>query len=214
MPIQNRLALIDYARRTGALVIEDDYDSEFRYDAPPLPSLQGLDPEKVVYVGTFSKTLSPALRCGYIILPARYIRAARQAKWLSDLHNPVLDQIALAAFIKSGRYATHIAKMKRLYRARRECMVESLERECASTGVSVEVIGNQAGLHLVARFPGVSFTKAKLEALAYPVSPHSLRQDSWMDSLILGYGSLDEAEIEAGTHILISRIAELSRDIG
>jgi GntR family transcriptional regulator/MocR family aminotransferase len=216
MPIQNRLALIDYARRAGALVIEDDYDSEFRYDAPPLPSLQGLDPEMVIYVGTFSKTLSPALRCGYIILPARYIRAARQAKWLSDLHNPVLDQIALAAFMKSGRYASHIAKMKRLYRARRECMVESLERECASKGVSVEIIGNQAGMHLVARFPGRKFGKAELDAMessgakAYPVSPHTLRPSSWQDSLILGYGSLDEAEIRSGLRTLIDYIARIS----
>lgn len=217
MPIQNRIALVDFARRSGAVVVEDDYDSEFRFDGPPLPSLQGLDPDNVAYVGTFSKTLSPAFRCGYVILPSRLIRPAREAKWLADLHNPVLDQIALADFIKSGRYARHIARMKRLYRARRECVVESLERECRSKGVELEIIGSAAGLHLVARFPGRAFGEKELDAMeragakAYPVSIHSLRPKTWEDSLILGYGSLDEAEIGKGVRCLVKGIASIGK---
>jgi GntR family transcriptional regulator / MocR family aminotransferase len=215
MPIQNRIALTEYARRVGSVVIEDDYDSEFRFDGPPLPSLQGLDPDNVIYIGTFSKTLSPALRCGYLILPARLIRAAREAKWLSDLHNPILDQLALADFIKSGRYARHIAKMKRLYRARRACLAEALTRTCEAKGVEFEIIGCAAGLHLVVRFPGRRFGAAELESLessgakAYPVSVHSLKPKAWEDSLILGYGSLDEAEIETGVKSLVKGIASI-----
>lgn len=216
MPIRNRLELIEYARASGAFAVEDDYDSEFRFDGPPLPSLQGLAPEAVIYVGTFSKTLCPALRCGYLILPKRLIKAARQAKWLSDLHNPVLDQLALARFIREGGYASHVNRMKRVYRARRERLVEALSREAEMRGLEHSILGSPAGLHLVARFPGLRFGPRELASIeaggskAYPVAPHSLARGAWEDGLILGYGSLDEEEIDAGTRLLAESLATLT----
>jgi GntR family transcriptional regulator/MocR family aminotransferase len=213
MPIQRKLALVRYAASSGCVIIEDDYDSEFRYDGPPLPSIQGLDPERVVYIGTFSKTLSPAFRTAYMVLPPRLMKSAREAKWLLDLHNPLIDQLALAAFIREGHYARHIARMRRVYRARRGVLVSTISERAAARGISAEILGGDAGMHLVARFPGTRFTKTALSALetagtrVYPVSAHSLIPRAWEDSLILGYGSLSEEEIRKGVEIIISFVS-------
>src|SRR5699024_6745419 len=99
LPIQRRIQLINYARNNNCYLIEDDYDSEFRYEGPPVNSLQGLEQEHVLYIGTFSKILSPALRMGYLILPFHLIEKCRNLKWFSDLHTPSLDQLILARFI-------------------------------------------------------------------------------------------------------------------
>ena len=124
LPIQRRIALLHYAQRTGAYVIEDDYDSEFRFDGPPLGSLHGIAPEQVVYIGTFSKTLCPALRTGYLILPQDLINQGRGRKWHCDLHNEIPSQLALAHFIGQGGYLRHLARMKRLYARKRDVVEE------------------------------------------------------------------------------------------
>jgi len=212
MPIQRKLALIEWAAATGAVIVEDDYDSEFRFDGQPPPSMQGLDPERVVYIGTFSKTLSPAFRTAYMVLPPRLMKAAREAKWLLDLHNPLIDQLALARFIGEGHYARHIARMRRVYRSRRAALVEAIASESARAGVEAVVIGENAGMHLVARFPGMGFDDYFLKdaeaagARVYLASAHSLKPRRWSDALILGYGSMDEEDIVKGMRIIFHAI--------
>jgi GntR family transcriptional regulator/MocR family aminotransferase len=212
MSVKRRIELLDYARKSGAYVVEDDYDSEFMFRGQPPPSLQGLDPERVIYVGTFSKTLSPALRTAYVIFPPGLLKAAREAKWLSDLHNPVIDQLALARFISEGWYARHIAAMKGIYRRRRIFFSSCLEVEARRAGLRLRLLGDPCGLHLAARFPGRSFTRERLARLeadgvkVYPVSAHALRPRAWADALILGYGSLDEEELGRGARILMESL--------
>ncbi|HEY9594424.1 MAG TPA: PLP-dependent aminotransferase family protein, partial [Spirochaetia bacterium] len=154
MPIASRLRLLEYARARGAYVVEDDYDSEFRYDSPPLSSIQGLDPGRVLYIGTFSKTLCPALRTGYLILPPGLVERGRQGKWFADLHNPSPDQIVLARFLEEGHFARYVHRMGKVYRARRAALVASLRRHF---GNDVEILGSPAGIHLCARFARRTF---------------------------------------------------------
>lgn len=112
LPIQRRIQLINYSRKTNCYLVEDDYDSEFRYEGPPVSSLQ----DRVIYIGSFSKILSPALRMGYLILPSQLIEKCRKLKWFSDLHTPSLDQLILARFIDEGYLERHITKMKKTYK--------------------------------------------------------------------------------------------------
>lgn len=205
MPIQRRIDLLRYAERTGAYLVEDDYDSEFRYDGPPLASLQGLLPDRVVYIGTFSKTLCPALRIGYLILPPPLIDLGRSHKWLSDLHNEVISQLALARFIEQGHYLRHLQRMRKHYRKRRQEMVKTLEE---LFGSAITVLGSDAGLHLVARFPGRNFTPSFFSVMEdvgvrlYSVAPHTIAPGKYRDHLLLGYGNLDTETIRHGLSLL------------
>ena len=209
LPIQRRIALINFARATDCYLVEDDYDSEFRYSGPPVSSLQGLDPERVIYIGTFSKILSPALRIGYMILPSSLITSSRQTKRLSDLHSPTLDQLVLARFIEEGHLERHIMKMKRLYHKRRDTLINSLNH---TFGQRVQIEGGSTGLHLVAAFPGIDFTNATImQALeqagvqVYPVEIHAVRAGHHRHQIVLGYGNLTEEEIITG----VKRIARV-----
>jgi GntR family transcriptional regulator/MocR family aminotransferase len=113
MPIQRRVRLLKYAQARGAFIVEDDYDSEFRYDSPPISSIQGLDPQRVVYIGTFSKTVCPSLRIGYIVFPPELVNRGREVKWFTDLHNSSVDQLILARFIAEGHFVRHVHAMKK-----------------------------------------------------------------------------------------------------
>ncbi len=205
MPIQRRVALLEYAERTGAWVIEDDYDSEFRFDGPPLNSLQSLAPERVVYIGTFSKTLCPALRSGYLVLPTALIARGRNEKWRRDLHNETTGQLALAEFIRQGRYQRHTAGMRRLYGLKRRALENALRQ---AFGDQVHILGSAAGLHLAARFHGAVFDGALLAELevagvrVYPAEMHAVRPGRLLDTVIMGYGNLDEMVIRNGVDIL------------
>src|SRR5258708_11639517 len=126
LPIQRRIQLMQFARTSGCYIVEDDYDSEFRYSGTPVSSLQELEPDRVIYVGTLSKSLSPALRLGYAVLPPPLIEQYRRLKRLTDLHSPVLEQLILARFIEEGHLERHIMKMKRIYRKRREALIAAL----------------------------------------------------------------------------------------
>ncbi|MFH0782406.1 MAG: PLP-dependent aminotransferase family protein [Pseudomonadota bacterium] len=209
MPIQRRIELLRYAEATGAFVIEDDYDSEFRFDGPPLSSLHGLHPDRVVYIGTFSKTLCPAIRIGYLILPPQLIGLGRSRKWQSDLHNEVTSQLALARFIRLGHYLRHVARMRKHYQQRRNDLTVALGE---FFGSQVQVLGSATGLHLVARFAGYEFTPAFFAATEsagarfYPVDPHAMAPGSHLDELLLGYGNLSSAEIRAGLAILAEHL--------
>jgi len=201
LPIQRRLQLIQYARQAGCYIVEDDYDSEFRYDSPPISSLQGLDPQRVIYVGSFSKILSPGLRLGYLILPPELVQRYQEAKWFSDLHTPSLDQLALGLFIEEGHLEKYVNRVKKLYKKRRKCLVDTLQQAFADR---VSIWGASAGLHIVAAFAGIRFTPellAQIEACGvqlYPVEDHTIVKGRHQEKVIIGYGNLSETEILMG----------------
>lgn len=201
LPIQRRIQLIQYARKTNCYLVEDDYDSEFRYEGPPVSSLQGLEPDRVLYIGSFSKILSPALRMGYLILPSHLIEKCRKLKWFSDLHTPALDQLILARFIEDSHLARHIAKMKKMYKGRRDFLIDCLNKSFSD---QVRILGDSTGLHLIAEFQGLHFSKALLEKIeqcgvaVYPVEDHTIEKGKLLNQVILGYGHLKKEEIKEG----------------
>ncbi|GIN98994.1 GntR family transcriptional regulator [Siminovitchia terrae] len=201
LPIQRRIQLIQYARATGCYIVEDDYDSEFRYEGSPISSLQGLDPDHVIYIGSFSKILSPALRLGYLILPPRLIEQCRKLKWFSDLHTPSLEQIILGRFIEEGYLERHILKMKKVYKKRRDHLVDLLINHFSH---EVRVFGHSTGLHLIAEFKDKIFTEELLKKIlhagvhVYPVEDHTIQKGKHQNRIILGYGHLCEEDIEEG----------------
>ena len=211
LPIQRRIQLIKFARDNQCYIVEDDYDSEFRYDGEPISSLQGLDSERVIYVGTFSKNLSPALRMGYLVLPQALIERCRSLKWFHDLHTPSLNQMLLARFIEEGLLERHIRKMRKVYMKRREVLRRSLNDKF---GQSVKISGDSTGLHLIADFKGVEFTEELIERLyqsnvkVYPVEHHTIQKGRHVNKVILGYGNLREEEIEEG----VCRISTILKD--
>ncbi|AIQ14944.1 MocR-like pyridoxine biosynthesis transcription factor PdxR [Paenibacillus durus] len=199
LPIQRRIELIRYARETGSWIIEDDYDSEFRYDGAPVHSLQSLAPEKVFYIGTFSKVMFPALRIGYVVLPLPFIEDFVRLKRLSDYQTPGLTQLSLAQFIEQKGLYSHIYKMKKVYRRRRDMLLESLERHF---GGRFRICGRAAGLHLTAEF-------------SFPLPenlPEFFEQEGVYaailrgNRLVLGYGHLDEGKIREGVQRIKSAI--------
>ncbi|MET9258827.1 PLP-dependent aminotransferase family protein [Amycolatopsis sp. NPDC004079] len=144
-----RAAVVDWARRTGGLVLEDDYDGEFRYDRSPVGAMQGLDPEHVIYLGTSSKALAPGLRLGWMVLPPRIARLAAEIKGERDPHSGVLDQLTMAEFITSGSYDRHIRAMRLHYRRRRDQLVAALAEHAPNTRVT----GLSAGLQVLVDVP-------------------------------------------------------------
>ncbi len=151
MSASRRMHLLDWAQRAGAWVIEDDYDSEYRFENMPIASLQGLDSHsRVIYIGTFSKTLFPSLRLGYLVVPKDLVERFVAVRHALDLTPPYLQQAVLNDFMREGHFARHIRKMRALYHERRTALVESLEKEF---GGEMEIWGAQAGMHLVAELP-------------------------------------------------------------
>ncbi|AYN41890.1 PLP-dependent aminotransferase family protein [Streptomyces dangxiongensis] len=146
---ERRAAVIDWARAREAVVLEDDYDGEFRYDRRPVGALQGLDPERVIYVGSVSKSLSPALRLGWMVLPHRCVEPVLAAKGEREAWASVPDQLALADFVAGGSYDRHVRRMRLRYRRRRDRLVAAL----AAHAPHIEVTGVAAGLHAVLRLP-------------------------------------------------------------
>ncbi|MFP7474052.1 PLP-dependent aminotransferase family protein [Niallia taxi] len=204
LSIQRRLMLIEYARRTGCYIVEDDYDSEFTYEGAPVPSMQGIDQERVLYVGTFSKILSPALRIGYVVLPHPLLREFQQLKWFNDRHTSSIEQYVLARFMKEGHFERHIRKMKKIYQERRQVLVDAIN----SCFEDAKIIGKAAGMHLVVEFPGVYFTEDKMNRMKeegvciYPVEQYSMRKGSHEHLAVLGYGGVAPEEIRKGILIL------------
>jgi len=150
MSLARRLELVEWARARRAVIVEDDYDSEYRYSGAPLPALQGLSAEAgVVYVGTFSNVMFPGLRLGYLVLPLDLVEPFQRAKWLADRHTAHLEQAALADFIREGHMERHIRRMRRVYKRRREAFLDALTR---AFGDRATVAGDASGMHLVVRF--------------------------------------------------------------
>ena len=143
---ERRAAVLRWADDRGALVVEDDYDAEYRYDRAPIGAMQGLAPDRVVYAGTASKTLAPGLRLGWLVLPPRLVGAFAEAKLLADRGSPVLDQLAFADFLDRGEFDRHLRRMRPLYRRRRDALLAALGERLPE----LEPAGIAAGLHLVA----------------------------------------------------------------
>jgi GntR family transcriptional regulator/MocR family aminotransferase len=201
LSIQRRIQLLQFAHASGCYLVEDDYDSEFRYTGSPISSLQSLEPGRVIYVGTFSKILSPALRLGYMILPEELVERCRRIKQLTDLHSPSLEQLVLARFIDAGHLERHIARMKRLYQRRRNTLIHALNTHFPH---QVTILGDATGLHLVAQFPHVAFSQEIIATIeqagvrVYPVEQHAINQGRHTDKIILGYSHLSHEQIEQG----------------
>jgi GntR family transcriptional regulator/MocR family aminotransferase len=207
-----RRDLLAWAGRTGAHVIEDDYDSEYRFDIAPIPPLQALDDGgRVIYLGTVSKTLSPTLRLGYLVLPAALAASFAKAKRLADRHSPSLEQDALADLIHSGAYERHVRRVRRRNGERRAVLLAALS---ALPGDVVTVVGADAGLHVVAWLNHVPrareedlVARARAAGLGlYPITPlyapapAAARPDR--AGLVMGYASLDPRSIEHGVRVL------------
>lgn len=207
-----RRELLAWAGRSGARVIEDDYDSEYRFDIAPISPLQALDAAgRVIYLGTVSKTLSPTLRLGYLVVPPELSAAFAQAKRLTDRHSPGLEQEALADLIGSGAYERHVRRVRRRNGERRDALLAALS---VTLGDAATVVGADAGLHVVVWLNRIP--KAQEDALIarshraglglYPVTPlyaptpMAARPD--IAGLVMGYASLDERAIGRGVQIL------------
>ena len=211
MSLARRLALLGWASRSDAWVVEDDYDGEFRYSGRPLSSLQGLDSSaggRVVYVGTFSKVLSPAFRMGYVVVPPGLVDAFEAARALVDRHPPVPEQAVLAEFVAEGHFARHLRRMRRLYAGRQQNLVEAAGAELAGL---LEVRPSGAGLHLIGRLPDgiddaeVSERLAARGVEAPPLSAHRLSA-SGTPGLVLGYAAFDEMAIRKGVERLAAAL--------
>jgi len=145
-----RAAVIDWARRTGGVIIEDDYDGEFRYDRSPVGALHGVDPEHVIYMGTASKSLAPGLRLGWLVLPERLVEAVARQRGETEATSGFVDQLAMAEFIVSGSYDRHIRTMRAQYRRRREQLVAAVARSSPKSTVT----GMPAGLQVMLELAG------------------------------------------------------------
>jgi len=207
-----RIELIRYASRNHAYIVEDDYDSEFRFDGNPIESMQYLSPDRVIYIGTFSKTLMPALRIGYMVLPDELYERMCDAKFVSDIHSPVLEQLTLAQFIASGAFELHIRKMQKVYQKKRNHLISCLKR---TFGDRVLVFGAAAGLHFVCSFPGVKFDSSllqKIQQAGIEISSidkhilYSKLKEEYDNVLIFGYGNTPIERMETGIELLVEII--------
>jgi GntR family transcriptional regulator / MocR family aminotransferase len=203
-----RAALLDWAAARRAVVIEDDYDAEYRYDREPIGALQGLAPDRIAYAGSVSKTLAPALRLGWLVLPAELMAEVAQLKRREDLGSPALDQLAYADFLDRGELDRHLRRTRLHYRRRRDLLVAGLRRHAPG----LRVHGVAAGLHLLVELDpdadeqGVIAAAAKLSVGVYGVRAHRARH-SGPPSLLLGYGNLSNTAIVEGVKRLASVLA-------
>jgi GntR family transcriptional regulator/MocR family aminotransferase len=202
-----RTALVGWAR-SDHLVIEDDYDAEYRYDRAPVGALQGIAPDRVVYVGSTSKTLAPGLRIGWMVLPAHLVGPITLAKGLADTGSSVMDQIAFAKLLTSGGYDRHLRQMRRRYLSRRNALLQALTRYLPQA----TVLGTAAGVHLTVRFPDgfrvaeLVHRAARMRVKVEPLAPCYAESVSAPPGLMLGYANLTESQIVAGVEALAQAI--------
>ncbi|HEV2299323.1 MAG TPA: PLP-dependent aminotransferase family protein [Candidatus Acidoferrales bacterium] len=211
LPVARRLELLNWASRVGAFVVEDDYDSEYRYDGPPLQALAGLDRGgRTIYVGTFSKILFPALRLGYVVLPESLVEPITAAKAIGDTGTATLEQLALADFIREGHFDRHLRRTNASNAARRNALVRAVREEF---GERAEICGANAGLHLLVWLKGkrggmiadVSH-KAQMAGVGlYSVDSFYMKPPR-RTGVVLGYASLREREIREGIRRLAAAL--------
>jgi GntR family transcriptional regulator/MocR family aminotransferase len=200
---ERRRHLLAWSRESGGLIVEDDYDAEFRYDREPVRALQGLAPEQVVQLGTVSKTLAPALRLGWLVAPSELADEAQRTKRLLDDFSPALDQLTLAELLTRGDYDRHVRRARAAYRARRDRLLAALAKHLPE----LEVEGVAAGVHLLLRLPGgvsdvaIAAAAARARIAVPPLSAFRVRP-SEDGGLVIGYGRLHESAVEAATRAL------------
>ena len=207
---ESRAAVLRWASRRGALVIEDDYDAEYRYDRAPIGAMQGLAPDHVVYAGSASKTLAPGLRLGWLVVPRHLVDDVAAAKIAADRGSAALDQLAFADFLSRGEFDRHLRRMRPVYRRRRDALLTALRERAPE----LEPVGVAAGLHLVAWLPPDLDENAMVNAAArrglgvYGVAPYRI-SCAGDGGLIFGYATLSERTITEGISILAAVISEV-----
>jgi len=212
MSLARRLTLLEWATRKGMWIVEDDYDSEYRYTGRPLAALQGLDETgRVIYMGTFSKVLLPSLRLGYLVVPPTLVETFVKARALADRHSPSIDQAILAQFMQEGHFTRHIRRMKKLYMERQAVLVEAVERELHGV---LQIPPTQGGLHVAGRLlPEVDDRLVSQQAQHFdidtpPLSAYGLSHPT-LNGLVLGYAGIEPEAIQAG----VKRLARAIDDV-
>ena len=194
-------------RRSDGFIVEDDYDSEFRYDREPVGVLQGLAPDRVFTIGTTSKALAPAVRLGWILAPPSLAAAVAEEKRISDRGSSTLDQLVLAALLESGRYDRHLRRMRAIYAGRRTRLIAALDRHAPG----VRLTGLAAGFHAVAHLPAGAEEQAVVAAARqrrvglYGMGRLRMTGAAGPPQLVLGFGQVGERAIEPG----IAAVADL-----
>lgn len=215
MSLTRRLALLEWARRAKSWILEDDYDSEFRYKGRPLAALQGLDTSgRVIYIGSFSKVLFPALRIGYMVVPSDLVEGFVAARTVMDLHPPTLGQVILTDFLNEGHFGRHIRRMRELYAGRQAALVSAAEQEL--TGL-LDVRSNEAGMYLIGwLLNGMDDQRAAQRAAnsgieAPPLSAFRIEPVNTQDAqgLLLGYTAFSENEIRVGVQQLAETLSNM-----
>jgi GntR family transcriptional regulator / MocR family aminotransferase len=197
MSLARRLELLHYAKQRNTVIVEDDYDSEFRYHGPPLPALQGLsDDVAIVYCGTFSKVMFPALRIGYLVVPDSLVPVLTQAKWLADRYTPLLEQAALTEFMAAGHLERHVRRMRKLYGARREALVTAFQQHFGAAAV---ISGIDAGMHaLVQLKDNMLLARAEQAKVKLRPAAQSYLGKAPPHQYLFGFSSLSERVIKEG----------------
>ena len=204
-----RAAVLDWAAATDALVLEDDYDAEYRYDRAPVGAMQGLDPDRVAYAGTVSKTLMPGLRVGWLVLPPRLRDVVAAAKLLADRGSPVIEQLTLAHFLSTGQFDRHLRRMRPVYRRRRDALLAALGARLPD----FEPTGIAAGLHLMAWLPQDLDERTLVAAAARRglriagVWPYRIRPGR--GGVIFGYSNLSEQAVTQGVGLLQAAVCDV-----
>jgi GntR family transcriptional regulator/MocR family aminotransferase len=214
MSASRRLQLLNWADAAGAWIVEDDYDSEYRYEVMPISSLQGLDSNaRVIYIGTFSKVLFASLRIGYIVIPADLVDRYISVRLAMDIFPPYLYQEVLTDFMQRGHFTRHIRKMRALYKERRTALVHNIR---ATFGNDIELHGVEAGMHVAATFPPglsdiqIATLAAERQLWLWPLSPCYMTNPA-RQGFILGYGNTSHGQIVQAVHQLRDVIAAGSR---
>ncbi|MFG2812996.1 PLP-dependent aminotransferase family protein [Streptomyces sp. NPDC048410] len=208
---ERRAALVEWARRIDGVVLEDDYDAEFRYDHRPLGALQGMCPQRVVLLGSVSKTLSPALGIGWVVAPPRWHGVLRASGTVRS-GPPVLDQLAFARLVRTGGYDRHLRSVRQRYRARRAALLDALRTRLPACRVT----GSAAGLHLVAHLgdgvdaAGVVTAAAARGLRLVDLGTYRVDRREPADCLVLGYGNLADGAVDAAVVVLAASVADQS----
>jgi GntR family transcriptional regulator/MocR family aminotransferase len=212
LSLPRRLELLSWAARTKTFIVEDDYDSEFRYKGRPIPALAGLDQNgSVIYIGTFSKVLMPSLRLGYLVVPPDMVRVFARAKWVADRHSPLLEQQALTDFIRQGHLERHIRKMRSLYEKKRQLVLETIGE---LFGSNAQVLGDNAGINVLVRFntaledPEIE-KRARQRGIGVTSTRHEYLTTARQGEFLLNYGGMTESQLRYALGVLAEIVLEI-----